>query len=125
MHPKRKDQNKTFNCTKEACPVQGQCLLTNRIYSAKVTERNNQEKVGSTMQYIGQSVPEFKGRYKNYKSDFRIEARRNSTELRKYIWLIKERGKNWEINWSREGQMQHLPSRKTKYNEDTKVNSNQ
>ena len=43
------------------------------------------------MQYIGQSVPEFNGRYKTYKSDFRIEARRKSIELSKYICLIKER----------------------------------
>ena len=48
---------------------------------------------------MGQTVPEWKGRWANYKSDFAINSRRYSTELSKHIWQIKERGNSWKIEW--------------------------
>ena len=42
---------------------------------------------------------QFKERYRNHKSDFNNAKKRNTTELSKLIWELKDENKNFSIEW--------------------------
>ena len=87
--------SKTCNCRdKDSCPLQGNCLATNIIYNAEVTS-NNQK-----MTYIGLTEPPFKLRYNNHLQSFRHERYKNSTELSKFIWNLKQQNTPYTVKWS-------------------------
>ena len=88
-------QDRKCNCrNKESCPLEGKCLSKNVVYQAKVTSNNQTET------YVGLTESEFKTWYNNHKSTFNNSNRKNSTELSKHIWQLKENNSKFTIEWS-------------------------
>ena len=88
-------QTRSCNCRrKEDCPLKGECLRSNVIYKAEVMCD------GNTETYTGLTSNTFKARYSNHKSTFNDPQKRLSTELSKHVWSLKDRKKDFVINWS-------------------------
>ena len=85
---------KTCNCRSPPCPLQGKCLLDNLVYQAKVKTQNESET------YIGLTSTSFKVRLGNHKKSFNNETYRSNTSLSSYIWGLKDKGVNFELEWS-------------------------
>ena len=49
--------------------------------------------------YLGLAETTFKERYSNHKSSFNNENSKNSTELSKYVWSLRENNKIPSIKW--------------------------
>ena len=49
--------------------------------------------------YIGLCDTSFKLRYRNHTCSFRNERYRNSTELSKYVWSLKDKKVDYQISW--------------------------
>jgi len=91
------DKDKTCNCrVPEQCPVNGKCMTEQLIYQAAVTTESNNS---PPQTYIGLTETSFKTRYNNHTSSFRHSNKRNSTELSKYIWHLKDQDIDFSINW--------------------------
>ena len=89
-------KNKTYNCRqKNACPLDGNCLQPSVIYQATVTRKDN----NTTETYIGLTENDFKTRYRNHTASFRHAKHRNSTELSKHIWTLKDNNIEHFISW--------------------------
>ena len=56
------------------------------VYQADVRNDTNDEKKF----YLGVSETPFKERFRNHKKEFTHKKYRNSTELSKYIWQLKD-----------------------------------
>jgi hypothetical protein len=65
------------------------------IYRADVTNLNSNE----NKFYIGLAETTFKERYGNHKKDIKHEKYKNSTELAKYVWSLKNQGIPYAISW--------------------------
>ena len=94
LNPKQE----SFNCNcrnKTECPLQNKCLTPSLIYEAEVTNSTNDDR----KIYIGACETTFKERYRNHVKDIRNEKYSKSTELSKYVWLLKNEGKNPSIRW--------------------------
>ena len=88
--------NKTCNRRqKKACPLDGNCLQPSVIYQATVTRKDN----NTTETYIGLTENDFKTRYRNHTASFRHAKHRNSTELSKHIWTLKDNNIEHFISW--------------------------
>ena len=88
--------NKTCNCRqKNACPLAGNCLQSSVIYQATVTRKDNNKEDT----YIGLTENAFKTRYRNHTASFRNAKQRNSTELSKHIWTLKDNNIDHFISW--------------------------
>ena len=84
--------NKTCNCRqKNTCPLNGNCLQSSVVYQATVTRQDN----NITETYVGLTENDFKTRYRNHTASFRHAKHRNSTELSKYIWTLKDNNINF------------------------------
>ena len=97
-HNKKKLEEQTAdeqcNCrVKTDCPLNGQCQASSVVYEATVTSNNDKKT------YIGLSETSFKTRYANHRTSFKHERYRNSTELSKYLWRLKEEGKEFNLEW--------------------------
>ena len=83
------------NCRKtNDCPLEGKCLTKSVVYKATVTTNRD------TKEYIGVSESEFKLRWYNHKSSFKLEHKKKETELSKHIWSLKDNKIDFEIKWS-------------------------
>ena len=51
-------------------------------------------------EYIGQTKNTFKQRWKNHNSDHNLEHREISTSLSRYIWKLKRKNIDYDIDWS-------------------------
>ena len=80
---------------KNTCPLNGNCLQSSLIYHATVTRKDN----GTIETYIGLTGNDFKTRYRNHTASFRHTKHRNSTELSKHIWTLKENNFKHLISW--------------------------
>ena len=90
------DNNKTCNCRqKDTCPLDGNCLQSSVIYQATATRKDN----NTTETYIGLTENDFKTRYRNHTASFRHAKHRNSTELSKHIWTLKDNNIEHFISW--------------------------
>ena len=90
------NNNKTCNCRqKNACPLDGNCLQSSVIYQAAVTRKDT----NATETYIGLTGNDFKTRYRNHIASFRHAKHRNSTELSKHIWTLKDNNIKHFISW--------------------------
>ena len=88
--------NKTCNCRqKNACPLNGNCLQSSVVYQATVTRNDN----NTAETYIGLTENDFKTRYRNHTASFRHTRLRNSTELSKHIWTLKDSNIDHFISW--------------------------
>ena len=87
---------KTCNCQRtNECPLNGNCLIKNIVYKAKVSSPGMSDKC-----YYGVSATTFKLRYTDHKSSFKHEKYKNKSELSKYIWYLKGQNKQFHIAWS-------------------------
>lgn len=92
---KAQEHPKKCNCRLPAdCPLKGECLRESIIYQATVASEGNHIET-----YIGLTENTFKKRYGNHKCSFNIRDKRSSTELSKYVWELKDKGKDFNITW--------------------------
>ena len=93
---KMSSQKPTCNCRKPIeYPLQGQCLKESVIYQATVTEGECKET------YIGLTKNAVKERYNGHKTTFKHANKRNSTEISKHIWSLKDqKHNNYKIEWN-------------------------
>ena len=85
---------KKCNCRKkEECPLRGESLIKEIVYQATVKTQE------STETYIGLTANEFKTRWRNHKTSFNNEKKKNDTELSKYVWQLKDRKQKYDITW--------------------------
>ena len=93
------DKNETdrlCNCrVKEECPLEMKCLEKSMIYQATVTRLDN----GITETYTGLCETDFKTRYRNHKTTLKHSDKRNSTELSKHVWMLKDNNIDHKITW--------------------------
>lgn len=84
----------TCNCRlKDECPLQGNCLTNQVVYQAAVQTTSGRET------YIGIAATDFKARYRNHTMSFRNSTYKNSTELSKHVWQLKDRKEEFNITW--------------------------
>ena len=76
-------------------PLDNKCLTSQLIYQADVT--NSLEK--EYKYYLRLAETTFKEQYGNYKILFKNENCKNSTELSKYVWSLKENDMMPSIKW--------------------------
>ena len=101
---------KTCSCQqKNTCPLNGNCLQSSLIYRATVTRKDN----STTETYIRLTENDFKTRYRNHTTSFQHTKHRNSTELSKHIWTLKENNIDHFILW-------HILSSRSPYNNTSK-----
>jgi hypothetical protein len=82
-HQAKTPDDKKCSCQKPSkCPI---CLAKSVIYQATVKTSDKRP----TQTYVGVTENEFKTRYTNHKASFNNYKKRNSTELSKYIWNLK------------------------------------
>ena len=78
---------KTCSCQRgNTCLRNGNCLQSLLIYQATITHKDN----GTTETYIGLTENDFKTRNRTHTTSFWHSKHRNSTELSKHIWTLKE-----------------------------------
>ena len=75
--------------------MNGKCLAKCVIYKATVTETTtkNQES------YIGLTDNEFKTRYNQHKSSFKLVHRKKDIKLSEHIWELKDKNIEHTIQW--------------------------
>ena len=84
------------NCRqKKACPLSGKSQTEGVVYQATVTREDNYEE----KTYVGLTEGAFKTRYYNHICSFRNPKHRNSTELSKYMWHLKDSNVNYSTKW--------------------------
>ena len=84
--------NTKYGCdcrSKESCPLK-------IVYRADVNNVTNDEKKF----YLGVTETRFKERFRNHTRDFKHPKDRNSTELSKYIWELKDANISPVTEWS-------------------------
>jgi hypothetical protein len=85
------------NCTGRCvpCPLNGACLVNKLVYKATVTEDNN-----TVNTYTGLTSRKFKDRFYGHRSTFMNRNHPNPTTLSTHVWDLKEKNRNFEVNWS-------------------------
>ena len=78
---------------KNSFPLDNKCLTSQLIYQADVTNNLDNE----YKYYLGFAETTCKERYSNHKSSFKSENSKNSTELSKYVWSLRENNKKPSI----------------------------
>ena len=92
------------NCRQIPCPMPGQgnkCRSKNAVYQATVTVAPRPEvrdEVEEVHTYVG-ATHDFKERYYGHRSSFNLEASRTSTTLSKFVWKMKDEGRQYTIKW--------------------------
>ncbi|XP_061900734.1 uncharacterized protein LOC133648549 [Entelurus aequoreus] len=88
--------DKGCNCRKKPdCPLNGGCLQSSVVYQAKVIRKD----INTSDTYVGLTEGEFKTRWNNHKASFRCKRLRNTTELSKHIWNLKDNNVEYSITW--------------------------
>ena len=92
-----KMDQKFCNCRSKTdpCPLDKKCLTTNLVYRADIQSSEQDHRI-----YIGTSGNSFKERFTGHKTTLKHKRKKNTTELSKYYWKLKEEGKSLEIKWS-------------------------
>ena len=89
------NSNPTCNCkNKSLCPLNGNCLKKSIVYKATLSTVNNNR------YYYGLCETSFKARFYNHNQSFKNIGKRNSTELSKTIWSLKENNINYNLSWT-------------------------
>ena len=76
-----------------ACPVEGHCFDKGVIYEATVKSETE------TKKYVGLTEGTFKRRLYGHRQSFNNNSLKNSTELSKYIWHLKEKNEEYDLSW--------------------------
>jgi hypothetical protein len=79
------------------CPLQKKCLTKGIVYKAVIKTKEDCE----TKEYIRMSTAnDFKVRYRNHMKSFKHIIYEYDTKLSKYVWKLKNAGKDYGIKWS-------------------------
>ena len=98
LQPDNTNTDKLCNCRKPTeCPLDNKCLEKSMIYQATVTRLDN----NTTETYIGLCETDFKTRYRNHKTSLTHSSKRNTTELSKHIWDLKDKDINHTLTWKK------------------------
>lgn len=92
------NKNNTWGCNcrvKDNCPLENKCLTPTIVYKATVMNNANDE----SKFYYGVSETPFKERFRNHTKEFKHAKYRNSTELSKYIWKLKDASITPLVSW--------------------------
>ena len=90
------DRSKLCNCRKkDTYLLNGKCLKKAVIYQAMVTRMDT----GEPETYVGLMANDFKSCYRNHMASFHNNKSRNSTELSKNIWSLKNSNTEFSIVW--------------------------
>ena len=80
------NNNKLCNCReKNFCPLKGKCLQQGVVYQATVVQKHTNQKDT----YIGITENEFKTRYNQHTSSFRLPHKKSTTTLSEHVWNLK------------------------------------
>ena len=92
----REEQIKLCNCrNRTLCRMQGNCLQLGVVYQATVTQTNTmREDI-----YIGITENEFKTRYNQHSSSFRLSHKSSATSLSDHIWKLKQNNTDHTVTW--------------------------
>ena len=97
-NPPKTDETKlakNCNCrNKSNCPVNGNCVKSCIVYKATISSGNKRD------DYNGSCSTAFKKRFNNHSSSFRNQRLEKSTELSKRVWEHKNKGHDYQIQWS-------------------------
>ena len=86
----KEKQGKTCNCrNKKSCPLKGQCLQKGMVYKPSKKQDT----------YIGITENEFKTRYNQHTSSFRLSHKKSATTLSEFIWKLKESKTEYHLSW--------------------------
>ena len=91
------EQEPGCNCTGRCgpCPLNGACLVDKVVYKATVLEDN-----ATVNTYTGLTCNTFKERFYGHRISFEHRNHPNPTTLSTHVWDLKNKNKNYEINWS-------------------------
>ena len=82
------------NCQQPAnCPLPGACRTESIVYKATVTHDDGRNF------YYGTAEELAKKRISEHYTSFRHRQYKNNTELSKFIWQLKDKGKNYNVTW--------------------------
>ena len=85
----------TVETRNDAPYINGKCLVESLVYQATVTTDDNRP----SQTYVGLTENTFKTRFNSHKASFNSYQKRNSTELRKYVWDLKRENVDYSIRW--------------------------
>ena len=94
LHQPATNRDGLCNCRTQECPMEGKCLDSCIAYQADVTAG------GEEYRYIGIVQGEWKERWNDHNTSFRLRQYENKTELSKLIWSLKDEGTPYSIKWS-------------------------
>ena len=80
---------------KDLCPLDGNCQKSNLVYQAEITTKEGDHGI-----YIGTTGNTFKERYRGHKTSLKNESKAKTTELSKFYWILRNKGREPEIKWS-------------------------
>ena len=84
------------NCSNGVgCPMDGNCLSENTLYSGRIS--SNLPNYDPT-KYLGLSEPQWKKRFHNHTLSFN-DRNYAKCEIAKEVWRIKDQGGNYQIRW--------------------------
>ena len=92
------NKNNTWGCNcrvKDNYPLENKCLTPTIVYKATVMNNANDE----SKFYYGVSETPFKEHFRNHTKEFKHAKYRNSTELSKYIWKLKDASITPLVSW--------------------------
>ena len=96
LRPKTAEDENTKKCNcrePQSCPLGGECLTSCIVYKATVTSGRTEK------YYYGSVEKDFKKRWSNHKTSFRLPTYEHDTSLSTYIWSLKDQGKEYNIRW--------------------------
>ena len=92
----KEKQGKTCNCRdKKSCPLKGQCLQKGVVYKATVEQKPSKKQDT----YIGITENEYKTRYNQHTSSFRLNHKKSATTLSEFIWKLMESKTECHLSW--------------------------
>ena len=90
------ETKKQCNCqASKVCPLDGKCNVSGVVYHATVTRTDIQ----TDETYVGLTEGEFKKRYRNHLSSFKLISKKNDTTLSGYIWELQKDNIPYNIKW--------------------------
>ena len=93
LNSNQQTNSRKCNCRNiTTCPLQGNCLVNSIVYRGKIVTTNEED----VNNYVGMTENEFKGRERYHHYTFQHEEKRTSSKLSDYIWELKK--KNIESN---------------------------
>ena len=105
LEPEKKLRVEGCNCPqRQTCPISNQCQTRSLVYKAdlkyEVVRQGTQGNQEIQKVYFGNSMNTFKQRYGVHKSSFTHRKYKDSTGLSSFIWKLKDRNLNFNLQFS-------------------------